>query len=56
MKSLQNENMPIYFFGEAIYKDMFDDYVQLRPLKETAEILAQYENWPKLYDLDQLKK
>jgi hypothetical protein len=47
--SLDGFNPP-YFTGEMIYPWMFDDYRYLRPLKETAEILAQIEDWPPLYD------
>jgi pimeloyl-ACP methyl ester carboxylesterase len=41
---------PVYFTGEMIYPWMFDEYERLRPLKEAAEILANYEEWPRLYD------
>lgn len=33
---------------------LFDAYPELRDLQEVAEILARYEDWPKLYDLEQL--
>jgi hypothetical protein len=33
-----------------IYPWMFDDYAGLRPLREVAELLAQEERWPALYD------
>ncbi|HEY9760749.1 MAG TPA: alpha/beta fold hydrolase [Oculatellaceae cyanobacterium] len=45
-----------FFTGEMIYPWMFDDYTQLRPLKETAELLANFESWPKLYDREVLSK
>lgn len=35
---------------------MFDDYVNLRPLKGVAEILANDNSWGQLYNLDQLAK
>ncbi|CAG8625533.1 7326_t:CDS:1, partial [Paraglomus brasilianum] len=35
---------------------MFDDYAELRPLKEVAQLLAQYSNWGPLYDVEQLGK
>jgi pimeloyl-ACP methyl ester carboxylesterase len=41
---------PVYFTGEMIYPWMFDDYARLRPLKEAAELLAEYADWPALYD------
>ncbi|MEM7127623.1 MAG: alpha/beta fold hydrolase [Chloroflexota bacterium] len=50
------QGQPIYFTGEMIYPWMFDEYRELQPLKEAAEILAQYDRWPRLYDLNQLAK
>lgn len=47
---------PILFTGEMIYPSMFDDYKYLKPLKETAQILAHEEDWPVLYDVDRLKR
>jgi len=44
------------FTGEMVYRWMFDEYACLRPLKEAAEILANYEDWPELYDKSALKK
>jgi hypothetical protein len=35
---------------------MLDDYANLRPLKCVANMIAQYDAWPKLYDLDQLAR
>ncbi len=35
---------------------MFDDYANLRPLKGAAEIIAQYDGWGQLFDLQQLSK
>ena len=42
---------PIFFTGEMIYPWMFEEYNQLRPLRDAAEILAHDKNWPELYDL-----
>lgn len=42
-------DQPVYFTGEMIYPWMFDDYTYLRPLKEAAEILADFGDWPALY-------
>jgi len=55
VKSLQ-ENRRVYFFGEFMYAEMFDDYAYLRPLKEVAQILATYSDWPTLYDEAALEK
>ena len=49
-------DQPIYFTGEMIYPWMFDEYRELRPLKEAAEILARYDEWPDLYNLEQLSQ
>ncbi len=35
---------------------MFNDYDELRPLLETADMLATKEDWPDLYDEAQLAK
>ena len=42
------------FTGEMIYPWMFEEYPHLAPLREVAEILANEERWPRLYDVDQL--
>jgi len=41
---------PPAFTGEMIYPWMFEDYRELRPLREVAEILANEERWPDLYN------
>jgi pimeloyl-ACP methyl ester carboxylesterase len=46
----------VYFTGEMIYPWMFDIYPQLVPLKQAAEILANDAAWPRLYDVERLKK
>jgi hypothetical protein len=35
---------------------MFDSYGELRKVKEVADILASYKDWPSLYDEGQLAK
>jgi len=47
---------PPSFTGEMIYPWMFEEYPALRPLREVAEILAQDDHWPVLYDAAQLAK
>jgi hypothetical protein len=47
---------PPSFTGEMIYPWMFDEYPGLRPLREVAELLAQEERWPALYDPAQLAR
>ncbi len=51
-----NNQEPTLFTGEMIYPFMFDQYEYLKPLKEAAEILAEYEHWAPLYDVDRLRK
>ncbi|SOB81800.1 alpha/beta fold hydrolase [Streptomyces sp. 1331.2] len=41
---------PVLFTGEMIYPWMFDTDPALRPLKETANLLAARTDWPDLYD------
>lgn len=53
---LMSDNVPIYFTGEMIFPDMFQDYHHLRPLQGAAELLACDEDWPMLYDKEALKK
>jgi pimeloyl-ACP methyl ester carboxylesterase len=46
---------PIFFTGEMVYPWQFDEYRELQPLKETAELLAELEDWPRLYDVERLR-
>jgi pimeloyl-ACP methyl ester carboxylesterase len=41
---------PLLFTGEMIYPWMFDDDPALVPLRDAAELLAQRDDWPTLYD------
>jgi pimeloyl-ACP methyl ester carboxylesterase len=45
---------PLLFTGEMIYPWMLDADPALRPLRETAELLAERDSWPDLYDVDRL--
>jgi pimeloyl-ACP methyl ester carboxylesterase len=42
--------------GEMIFPWMFEDDPALRPLAEVAELLAQKDDWPALYDADRLRR
>ncbi|KAG1741073.1 alpha/beta-hydrolase, partial [Suillus lakei] len=53
---LMSDNVSIYFTGEMIFPDMFEDYHHLRPLRGAAELLANDEDWPMLYNKEALKK
>ena len=46
---------PVLFTGEMIYPWMFEVDPALQPLQAAAELLAQRENWPRLYDADRLR-
>ena len=46
---------PLLFTGEMIYPWQFEEYRELRPLRETAERLAAMA-WPPLYDVDALRR
>lgn len=48
-------NGPIFFTGEMVYPWQFDEYRELQPLKEAAELLAEFEDWPPLYDVERLR-
>ncbi|KAI4594566.1 hypothetical protein KJ359_007654 [Pestalotiopsis sp. 9143b] len=54
-QSLKAEE-PLYFSGEMVYPFFFDTSDELGQLKETAEILAKFDEWPALYDEAQLRK
>ncbi len=41
---------PLYFTGEMVYPWMIDADPVLRPLRKAADILAERDNWPPLYD------
>lgn len=45
---------PLLFTGEAVQRWMFDCDPALRPLRETADLLAERTDWPRLYDVDRL--
>lgn len=45
----------LLFTGEMIYPWMFDEDPALRPMREAAHLLAEYEAWPALYDCAQLQ-
>ena len=50
------KNSQIYFTGEMIYPWMFDEYNCLKKSKEVAQKLAEFTDWPPLYDAKILKK
>lgn len=56
--SLHNvdNDQPVYFTGEMIYPFMFETYPELIKLRTVGHMLAADNDWPKLYDEEQLKK
>jgi pimeloyl-ACP methyl ester carboxylesterase len=53
-KNALASDSPVLFTGEMIYPWMFDQDPALRPLRDAAEILAEYDEWPPLYEPKQL--
>jgi pimeloyl-ACP methyl ester carboxylesterase len=47
---------PVLFTGEMIYPWQFDEYRELQPLKEAGELLAAFDGWPRLYDVERLRE
>lgn len=47
---------PLYFSGEMIYPFMFETSAELEEMREVAKIIAEYKDWPALYDPVQLAK
>jgi pimeloyl-ACP methyl ester carboxylesterase len=43
------------FTGEAVFPWMLEELAPLRPLREVADVLAEREGWPSLYDVPQLR-
>jgi pimeloyl-ACP methyl ester carboxylesterase len=49
-------DQPIRFVGEMIYPWFFEEDPALVPLRAAAELLARYDDWPALYDREQLAR
>ncbi|MEP7024301.1 MAG: alpha/beta fold hydrolase [Actinomycetota bacterium] len=49
-----DSGQPVLFTGEMIYPWMFEHDPVLQPLRDAAELLAQRDGWPRLYDAAQL--
>jgi pimeloyl-ACP methyl ester carboxylesterase len=47
---------PLLFTGEMVFPWVFDQDPALRPLAEAADLLAEREDWPALYDPGQLAR
>jgi pimeloyl-ACP methyl ester carboxylesterase len=62
-QAVQKELYPEYddfedfrFYGEMIFPWMFDEISELSGMKEAADILAAYADWPALYDKEILSR
>ncbi|TVY50629.1 Proline iminopeptidase [Lachnellula cervina] len=49
-------NVPLYFSGGMVFPFMFESFSELQKLRKVAEIIAQYPEWPDLFDEHQLAK
>jgi pimeloyl-ACP methyl ester carboxylesterase len=45
---------PLLLTGETMFPWMFEEIAALRPFRGAAELLAAYDDWSPLYDLDRL--
>lgn len=50
------QDQPLYFCGENIFPFHFETFPELMSLQELAQKLADYDEWPPLYDQQQLAK
>ncbi len=46
---------PLYLTGEMIFPSLLEDIHALQPFRETAQILAEKDDWPMLYDGERLQ-
>ncbi|MET0698289.1 MAG: alpha/beta fold hydrolase [Mycobacterium sp.] len=44
-----------YFTGEAVFPWMLDELRELGPLRDVANVLADHDDWPPIYDIARLK-
>ena len=51
-----HDQKTVLFTGEMVYSWFFDEFKQLKPLKKAANILAEKEDWGKIYDRKKLSK
>ncbi|ABZ77184.1 alpha/beta hydrolase fold [Shewanella halifaxensis HAW-EB4] len=49
-----SSDKPFLFSGEMIYPWMFEQFTNLKPLQQAAELIAQKQDWPALYQIDKL--
>jgi len=56
LETASEAETPVHFTGEMIYPWMFEDYSELRKLTGPAELVANVDDWPALYDEEQLAR
>jgi pimeloyl-ACP methyl ester carboxylesterase len=44
-----------YFTGEAVFPWMLEELRELQPLRDVANVLAEFDGWPPLYDVTKLR-
>ena len=44
-----------YFTGEAVFPWMLEELRELQPLRDVANVLAEFDDWPPLYDVARLR-
>ncbi|PTD09142.1 Proline iminopeptidase [Fusarium culmorum] len=54
--STASNSGPLYFSGEMVFPFHFETYPELQMLREEAELIANREDWPALYDQEKLRK
>lgn len=50
------DERPLYFTGETVFPHLFTSFAALRAMRNPAEMLARHAEWPRLYDLEQLRE
>lgn len=50
------DNKRIYLSAEHVYHFHYDQFHALQPLKQAAEILASKDDWPPIFDINQLRQ
>jgi len=54
--AMDDDSKPIYWTGEMVFPFMLESYSELRKVEGVAKLLAEDDEWPMLYDVDQLAK
>lgn len=54
LQAFAAEARPLRLTGEMVYPWQFEEYGELQPMREAAQILAAKSDWPMLYNAEQL--